>query len=152
MWLQALQVSQVGYLENFLMSIWLLVNSEYGSTLFAVALILLLISLKLSRRRLKGLLDLLGSTDGSDSGTLEGNSLASNIGYLLNKYTLTWENHGAVLSQDLEVLKRAVDQLSARLYELSEVDHDVEERELLNHLNAPLLDDPEKDTEVGDDE
>ena len=112
-------------------------------------LILLLLSSTRSRRRLKGLLELLGSTGGNGSGTLEGNSLASNIGYLLNKYTATWDHHGVILSQDLDRLRKDVSRL-AKLFEQNEDDEEEDATAHDNNLNAYLPDDHEEEDAGGD--
>ena len=140
--LVALQVSFQTYL-------WRSGNFDYGSISSAGLLITMLVFWKLSRMRLKGLLELLGSTDGKGSGTLEGNSLASNIGYLLNKYSATWDARGLILSQDLAALRHVVDRLE-RLSANNEDDHEEAATVPHKHLNAPLLDDHEEEDE-GDD-
>ena len=152
MWLRLLQ-SSVASPGDYLTSLLRLVNSDYGSILFVVALIIMSVLWRHYKKRLKGLLELLGSTDGSDFGTLEGNSLASNIGYLLNKYTRTWEVHGLNLSRDLEALGLAVD----RLERLSANNEEYLEEAVIephkNILNALLFDDERNEEDVeGDDE
>ena len=149
MWLPGLLESLAEPWESYLSFLRTWVNSDSGSISFAVLLIIVLVFWKLSKRRLKGLLDLLGSTYGNGNGTLEGNSLASNIGYLLNKYTLTWGNHGVILSRVLDRLRH----VEALLELLSEKNEDAQEEDAtapVKHLNASLLDDHEEE-DAGDD-
>ena len=132
-------------MESFLILIWLLVNSDYGSISSVVLLIVMLVLWRHSKARLKGLLELLGSTDGNGSGTLEGNSLASNIGYLLNKYILTWESRGATLSQVLDRcgdVERALDSVLEKADFKNDADE--EEQSPPYNPNAFLLDDDDE--------
>lgn len=79
-----------------------------GSLNYELLLIMIPISLLVLLRLWRILSKLLASNGGLDFGTTVDQLLASNIDSLLNRYSLISENHGAALSQGLDLSLREV--------------------------------------------